>query len=320
MDELVHNSDAILVGEVSPAEVVGAGPGFLFKEQRPISATKYRAQLAVKKVLKGAAPSQVMIHYSLSPQVVAFRPPSTGMRMVFLRKSGDSFVLTDPYYPDLPAVLPGCTENARVPGENGRVRCEIAAVIEASNAISQKHELLAIDYYLPQGEYLLVALRNGLKNNTDPHLRRILQAELIYQGDTREVQDVTRVLMGADLSLSERQRFLYVIANWLKDSAAASSIRPLLNSADDETRIAAAQALWHMADPGSVVHLAGALDDRNRDVRYYAVRGLAEATQQREYGPSIPEWEENEEKYLAHWRKWRDQHIDAPPPKLMPRR
>jgi HEAT repeat protein len=64
------------------------------------------------------------------------------------------------------------------------------------------------------------------------------------------------------------------------------------------------EALWHISDPSSKNALASGLEDPSDDVRYYSVRGLAEITGEVQWGPSIFEFQEREQRYLNHWREW----------------
>jgi hypothetical protein len=97
---------------------------------------------------------------------------------------------------------------------------------------------------------------------------------------------------------------LSVIGTKIDSSKAVPSVRRLLQSADAPLRRAAAQALWHVADASSQDAMIGALNDPDSEVRFYTIRGLAEVTGQKEWGPSSALFDEDEQTYLKHWRDW----------------
>jgi hypothetical protein len=59
-----------------------------------------------------------------------------------------------------------------------------------------------------------------------------------------------------------------------------------------------------MRQPLALKALATALDDDDVEVRYTAVMGLAETTGQKGWGPSMPAFVEDEQRYLQYWRDW----------------
>jgi len=81
-------------------------------------------------------------------------------------------------------------------------------------------------------------------------------------------------------------------------------VTDLLGAGSVEVRRSAAHALRNIADSAGVPALVRALDDPDRDVRYYAVTGLAKITGQDDWLPSLPLFESEEQKYVAHWREW----------------
>jgi len=93
-------------------------------------------------------------------------------------------------------------------------------------------------------------------------------------------------------------------ATRLKDPSTTQQVRRLLTSKNKQIRAAGTQALWHSADRGGIPDLAKMLNDTDRDIRYYAVRGLGDITGQDQWNPSVAEFEAHSEKYLSHWREW----------------
>jgi len=78
----------------------------------------------------------------------------------------------------------------------------------------------------------------------------------------------------------------------------------LLGRGGTETRRSAPGALAEIGDKSSIPALTVASYDDDRLVRYYAVSGLANITEENDWGPSLPLYEENEQRFLGHWREW----------------
>ena len=106
----------------------------------------------------------------------------------------------------------------------------------------------------------------------------------------------------------------YLLANLgyalegIKDPRAIPTLRRLLGARQVEARRGAAAALRNMRMADAIEPLLVALEDRDRDVRYQAVIGLAEITGQNEWGPSVDLFQHDEKPYLAHWREWAKTH------------
>jgi HEAT repeat protein len=83
------------------------------------------------------------------------------------------------------------------------------------------------------------------------------------------------------------------------------TLATLLKQGDVRVRRAAALALVNTASPSALAPLAQALDDRDHEVRYLAVIGLAEITGQNDWRPSADTFREREADYLSHWEQWR---------------
>jgi hypothetical protein len=85
---------------------------------------------------------------------------------------------------------------------------------------------------------------------------------------------------------------------------AVDTLAALLASSQVAVRRAAASVLSDIATPATIAPLArSALQDTDRRVRYYAVLGLALATNT-PGAPSLAQFERQESQIVGHWRDW----------------
>lgn len=300
---LVSESTLIVVAEVGEIKPVAAAQvvfnGSVLKGQ------SYRAEAVVLYTLTGDSPGRFTIEFALPNSSNGYRSVRAGIRMLFLKKSGDGYTPVDLFYPDLPALrsplaeLQGKTVTERVFGELG------AVVASADASTTDRRDVLFWSYAIPDSnKSFLKDVLAGVQNTADPDLHWRLEAELIRRNDASQFADVCNALLSGSVPPDEQREVLYAIASRLNNEKALPELRKLLQSSSPEIRVASAQALWHTASPASVGALAEALHDENPDVRYYAIRGLADATEQPQWGPSIAEYQGHEAKYLSYWSDW----------------
>lgn len=89
----------------------------------------------------------------------------------------------------------------------------------------------------------------------------------------------------------------------LKSPDAVPTLAELLTSTEVAVRRASASVLSDIATKATIAPLAKALNDPDRNVRYYAVLGLATATESPE-APAMEQFEHKEAEFLGHWRNW----------------
>ncbi len=306
MSELVSQSDVVVVADVSAIKsegLAGISLGGI-----AIPAERYSAKIVTLYCLVDSCPERFSLEFVLPNTATGYRPVKSGARLLFLKKSGTVYKPTNPYYPDFPALR-------AVPSEfhgdvTALVFAELGAVIASANASpSDKWEVLTQSFVIPEGNTLFLNdLLVGLRSTADPELHRRVQAELISRNDISELGDVCDALAADGVSPTEKAVLLYVISQRLKNESAAPTLAQSLHSSDPQVRLASAQALWHIASPSSIGALTEALNDQSIDVRYYAIRGLAAATGELQWGPSPSEYEEHESKYRQHWLEWASQH------------
>jgi HEAT repeat protein len=167
------------------------------------------------------------------------------------------------------------------------VFAELGAVIASSAASPEyKWEVLRQSFAIPANNKLFLNdLLVALQNTSDPDLHRRIQAELISRNDLSQLPDVSGVLLSDTLSETQKDLLLFTIGRNLKSERALPALVRLLQSSDPKVRVASTQALWHTASPSSIsiAALTQALNDENPEVRYYAIRGLADATGEQQW-------------------------------------
>jgi hypothetical protein len=303
---LADSASVIVIADVSDSSSTSTSAS-IGLGGRTLAAREYSTRLHVRTFVKGSGPSEMTVRYVLPVEFVGYVRIQTGLRLVFLKSDRDGFTVANPYYPDLPAV------NVTVIGtamDNEEQVCqavfhELADVLGSVEAsITDKFQVLQISFAIPANAYFISSLKQGVNVATTQQLRLALQAQLLISGDVSEFAEIARELRDNAMPPQSRAGLLYAIGNWVKNPSVVPELTSLAGNHDAALRTAAAEALWHIADPTSKGTLATLLDDSDRNVRYYAVRGLADITGQNLWGPSVPEFQEHEAYYLVHWRQW----------------
>ena len=232
---------------------------------------------------------------------------ATGPQMVFLKKSNEGYVFADLHFPSLPAIAGATPPAGFASGEAPvqRVVAELGGVISSTAAPARdKWAVLGRGYAVPRSESFSSALQLGLQRANDDDLKYRIQAELMTRDDLSQLNGAEKLLLTGTLNTKQRELFLSVIANQIKNPDAAPALARLLQSGDTETRRAAAEGLWHSADIRAVPDLVKALQDESEEVRFYSVRALADLNQEPRWGPSRVEFQERQQQYLSHWQDW----------------
>ncbi|HXE90322.1 MAG TPA: HEAT repeat domain-containing protein [Terriglobales bacterium] len=305
LSDLVGDADVIVIADVSPSTPLKT-PALVRSGTDIFAGHEYASELRVRSVIKGRCPDRLTVKYALPESFMGYRPLQSGLKMVFLRLGGNGYEIVNQYYPDLPASDEAVSVTDPLSDDQlvEVVLRQFANVIASSTASeSDKIWVLMYDYAIPASELFKEALKKGVANAATQRMREKLQAELLIRGDLSELSSVVQLLLRNNASPHTTSRLQYAIST-LKDRRAVPSLIPLLSSSDRQTRAAASEALWHIADPNTAEILLKALEDPYHEVRYCAVRALADITGEREWGPSIPEFKENEDRYLHHWKQW----------------
>ena len=303
--ELVNQSDVVVVADVGELKPIGPA-GVMFGDTALLG-ERYRIEGLALYRLVGSCPDEFSVEFVLPNASTSYRSVKTGTRLLFLKKSGTTYNPTSLYFPDFPAVR---SEPAEFQGLEGAelVFAELGAAIASSAASPEyKWEVLRQSFAIPASNKLFLNdLLVGLQNTSDPDLHHRIQAELISRNDLSQLPDVSGVLLSDTLSETQKDLLLFTIGRDLKSERALPALVRLLQSSDPKVRVASTQALWHTASPSSIsiAALAQALNDKNPEVRYYAIRGLADATGEQQWGPGPAEYEAHEAKYRQHWLEW----------------
>jgi hypothetical protein len=299
--ELVQNADVIVVGSV---QAIGdLGPGSAVTPSGPLIGRRLVATLVIDRVLKGQNRSSLEFIFVRSDTSGAYGGIAAGdYRVFFLKGSGDPYELVSPYYPSLVAIR-GSTTTAETALD--RV-CEVLAEVLNSPSESLGSRQSAISaLWGVKSRFAADGLASALGDDT-PAIRFGAASSLLASGDLRALSVADPALMSSGPTVpSDLLHNLIVAIDGLKDLDAIPELDRLLTSPNVETRRRAVRALRFSAATPALDSLAKALDDADNEVRYEAVAGLAGIAGQPQWGPSIPEFNNNPTRYIEHWKAWR---------------
>lgn len=316
----------------SSAELIVVGRANGVEIQNDVSKT---VSVYVDQVLKGRATNP--------PKVLRFRLdvslglPSVSERqygIFFLRRgaTGGSYIAVDPFHPVVVA-SPARDANTRgsidLLGGLTRELVQVFTAPPASLLNSQtgvQHLAAAEPVMQLQQIYLAAAeaIRSIPYDAAGPELRRIAETGqvtarlwsldcLFFMGDSDDLEalklnyldSVKSILIKPEPDLAPTVSSLAnSMEGHLKSPNAVPTLAALLNSSEVAVRRAAASVLSEIATRATIAPLAKlALNDPDQNVRYYAVLGLATATETGE-APAMDRFEKNEAALLTHWRSW----------------
>jgi HEAT repeat protein len=150
----------------------------------------------------------------------------------------------------------------------------------------------------------IVALRSYL-TSANAMLRLEAAAALIRNNDMSGMPIAESVFLGDRSGLPETSvSNLRASLRQIQDPNAVPSLARLLSQADVETRRVVASAVRQMRSAEAMRLLIRAMEDPDVDVQWEAVMGLAQATGQLQWGPSIPAYHDNPSYYREYWRAW----------------
>ncbi|MGD8240754.1 MAG: HEAT repeat domain-containing protein [Armatimonadota bacterium] len=146
-----------------------------------------------------------------------------------------------------------------------------------------------------------------LLHRLEPGLALVACAALVRTGAPRGVQaavDLLRAPLPLDPESRRARRSLINRLADLTDDRHLKHLVALIESGEADVRAGMAHALGEMASPEAVQALGEALWDADQMVRYRVITSLAEITMIRGHVPLPPVYREQEDVYLAFWRKW----------------
>jgi hypothetical protein len=305
LEQLVNESDVVAVVELSNIQNLGTTNEHI--DGNSITSESHKADMRVLRRLKGLSPERAIVTFTTPGVFVGYPGVGPGVQIAFLKCQEDRCTFADRHFPTLPALSEIAAPIVPITNPVERVTAELGAVISSKSAPpSDKWKVLAKAYGIPKIASFTSALRLGLQNanDNDSDLKCRIEAALISRDDLSQLTVVKDSLLAGQLTHEQKELFLSVIANEVKDPEAAPALGSLLHSEDTATRRAAAEALWHSASASATPDLVRALQDQDEQVRFYAVRGLADINAQSNWGPSSEEFRENQQQYLSHWQEW----------------
>lgn len=306
LDSLTEEADLIAVGQILSVTELGRTTAEL--GNRPFAAREMIAELRADNILKlkgtTAAPSSSLkIHFTQTDEFVGWVPIAPlSYRIFFLRESSGQVQPANRYYPSLVAV-PSRVAHDGTALEG--VIAELGAVMESEKATPQEKREAVVALDSTKNPAAVSALRRA-STVQDPPLRLSIAAALLEHNDISMLEFAESVLREPDANFSPEllHNLSYGIFSGVKDERAIPSLSRLLRASSVETRRAAASALMHVGSTSCIEPLLSALNDADRDVRYYSVVGLAEITGQTNWRLNMEDFKSDEKKYLNHWHDW----------------
>jgi len=299
---LTRNSDLIVVGLVSALQD-GSAVSIDF-QGNPVVGRQMLTTFQVVRMVKGNFnASELTFSFFVPNQSLGYRSISKGQfGMFFLRHdSAVGYTITNPYYPWLVAARKAPKLRGK---ENDRVLSETLNVLSSGDG-SPEERMAAVEVLKSvQNEAANSALKLA-SGDTDLNVRFLAMAYLLRRNDVSQITSAEQALLKPAPTTNP-----YVVSRLLvgiqsvRDPRGVPALLRLLAGGVTETRRSAAGALAEIGDSTSIPGLSVALYDSDRLVRYYAVSGLANITDQDDWGPSLPSFETDEERFLAHWREW----------------
>jgi len=299
IEELTKRADVVAVGTVTAISELGRISQSATTGQ--VAGRRMAAQLLIDQVVKGPQLTSLQFQFALAdvPGAALGVVDAGSYRMFFLKRQSDRFELADPYYPSLVASQGHQSTSATA---YEKVLEEVAFVVGAGQALAhQKREAIDTLWGI-RHPVSTSALRAALKDG-DSNIRLSAAAALLKINDSSALPTAETALTQGDPNASPEtlQNLRVAIAQGGRDPQAVESLARLVSKGDVETRRAASSALRSMRSPAAANVLANALSDNDEIVRYMAVSALAEVNREPEWGPSLPEFQADQQKYLNHW-------------------
>jgi len=305
---LVEASDLVVVGRVTSVQEQGSLT--IDTPAGPALARGFLAGLQTDQVLKGNIESQNVYFEFLIPDVPSgYGTATQGQYGIFLlqKASNSRFKPSDPLYPLLPAVPGGLLSSgspidqvARKLGEvlayNGSREFDISSALNALVSIP--------------ADSATQALRSALKTSSGD-LQLDIASKLVARNDISGLDVVAKALLHQANSHGYLHMKLAGSLAGLKDPRSIPTLKRLLQTNDPEITRSVAIALRQTRSQEALGPLSELLGNGEQQVRYYAVVGMGEITQQDEWSPAFDEFQSHESKYLTYWRDWAQANLPA---------
>jgi hypothetical protein len=293
IQSLVESSDIVVIGR-------------FHVEPHNNSDAHFFVEIAVDSILKGnSIQRQLMARVDVDsnrPELATFSIEGAGLRVFFLKNSGEHLGFTNSFYKSLPAVSIAASQDISGTDQVIMVECEV--IRSASQSLDDRVEAIwSLDKM--SSPCIMPSLREAA-GQPDEALRLTSISELIKRGDTNKLNE------GIELGLDSsdrvpsylRENMASAIRDGVDDPKALPSLYRLIESRYPAFHQAALIAISRIGTTDAVPALVAALHDSDKLVRYYAVTGLAKQFPNGPDSPSLGQFYEDEQKYVAPWILW----------------
>lgn len=302
LGELVQMADIVVAGTVT--DVAEKGAVALSTANGTVPARLMTGALSVDVVLKGSVQSSSLdFQFSIPDVPIGFAGIQLDVyRVFFLKLAGTTYELASPYRPSIVGVRSRAVRSSET---IDKVLEMVAAVLRTDTTDDEMKLEACHALWGNTSAEAVTGLRAALKSRNQS-VALTAAAALLSNGDQTAWQLAETALTRSDGSISPEVLHNLRVALSEKpasDAAIAARAR-LLRAGDVETRRAVSVSLRRLRSPLAVESLTRALDDDDVEVRYSAVMGLAESTGRNEWGPSMPAFLEDQQRYIRLWKEW----------------
>jgi hypothetical protein len=300
LPDLANAAEVIVLGTITSTNQVG-----VTTLQDKVGASRVMAaKLHAEEILKGELDTaDITVRFLLPDLPIGYRtPPLSVSALFFLDRANGEYRFAMPSRPSIVG-MPG-TLLEGTPLVDRLATC-VGAVIESPvTSWDEKREAIFALWRTP-GAVSTRALQYA-SSLDQPVLALSAVAALLHRNDISRLELAAEAVLspGEWPSYDVRQDLISGIG-WLKDARAIPTLTAMLRQGGGRVRRAVTRALVNTGAPGALDSLAEALDDRDQEVRYNDVIGLAGITGQREWRPLDYNFKADEERYLSRWKEWK---------------
>ena len=307
---LVERSDAIVIAQTGDFHKVGEIQ--VNVHGQVLGADLMEASAEVKKPLKapkGLTVLKVRFAIPVSPagSTGYSTIPAQQMRLLFLKNGvNNSYEVADPYYPSLPAVENvSLSQSDDLEKEVANVEC---ATVASTNANPDQRMEAIWSLKGRSDDCIVDALRAAFKASNQ-QLRLTSAMASLQRNDIGNLDATVSEIGQLSSDTYMRLNVLSAIRYGVKDQRAIPVLARMMQSQDAPERRAAASALRNIGSILCSALLAKALNDPDKDTRYYAVIGLAEIEDQPSHKPSMEDFDNDPTPFLRYWKDWAKSNI-----------
>jgi HEAT repeats len=264
------------------------------------------ASVQIDSVLKGTLGGGVVnVGFLRNPDVLATTLDENEYALLFLTRAADGrYTFADPQVGKMPIT----SRNVPFAGKAQTTAGKIEAVLFAS--LSDPNREVARAALVQVANLGSVQSTQPIRNIAtagDPEFQGLAYVALVRLGDYSQLTQAIRYAEHPSQDLqAQRQQFGVAEAiGDIQNRSELPALNSLLASQSVILRRAAAKALRGMSDPSSASSLVRALADKDADVQYDVVMGLAAiAGGTVENAPARDIFNQDPAKYVAYWKNW----------------